>query len=46
MAARAIKGDKEYAMTYYKKSREERSEDYRRLMPKLSVFGIDEKSMI
>jgi hypothetical protein len=42
VAARAIKGDKEYAMTYYKKNREERAEDYRKVMPKLSVFENNE----
>ncbi len=44
--ARAMKGDREYVQTYYKKSREERAEDYRKLIPKLSVFGMDEKSKL
>jgi len=38
MATRAIKGDSEYIMTYYRKSREERAEDYRKVTPKLTVF--------
>ncbi len=46
LAARAIKGDKEYVLTYYKKSREERAEDYRKILPKLSIFGADEKSKL
>jgi hypothetical protein len=46
IAARAIKGDKEYVLTYYKKSREERAEDYRKVIPKVSVFTVDEKSKI
>ncbi len=36
----------EYVFTYYKKSREERAEDYRKVIPKLSVFTMDEKSKI
>ncbi|MGQ0791269.1 MAG: hypothetical protein ACT4NJ_03485 [Nitrosopumilaceae archaeon] len=39
MASRAIKGDKEYVMTYYRKSREERAQDYRKVTPKLLVFA-------
>ncbi len=46
IAAHAITGHKAYLITYYKKSREERAEDYRRVMPKLSVFALDEKSTI
>lgn len=46
IAARAIKGDMEYVLTYYRKSREERATDYRRAIPKLSVFGSDEKYMV
>ena len=46
LAARAIKGDKAYVFTYYKKSREERAEDYRKVIPKVSVFAMDEKSKI
>lgn len=46
IAARAIKGDKEYVLTYYKKSREERAEDYKKVIPKVSVFTVDEKSKI
>jgi integrase len=42
LPARAIKGDAEYVFTYYKKSREERAEDYRRVMPKLSLFSSGE----
>ncbi len=45
-AARAIKGDTEYVLTYYKKSREERASDYRKLIPKLSVFAGDEQFKI
>ncbi|MDE1873028.1 MAG: hypothetical protein KGH99_06080 [Thaumarchaeota archaeon] len=33
-------------MTYYRKSREERAEDFRKVIPKLSVFGSDEGSTI
>jgi len=39
MGTRAIKGDSEYVMTYYRKSREERAEDYRKVTPKLLVFS-------
>jgi len=39
MATRAIKGDKEYVMTYYKKNRDERAEDYRKVTPSLLVFS-------
>ncbi len=46
LAAYAVKGDKEYALTYYRKSREERAEDYRKIIPKLSVFSLDEQSKI
>lgn len=46
IAARAIKGDREYVLTYYRKSREERAEDFRKVIPKLSVFGGDEGSKI
>ena len=38
MSTRAIKGDSEYIMTYYRKSREERAEDYLKVTPKLTVF--------
>jgi hypothetical protein len=44
IAARAIKGDREYVLTYYRKNREERAEDFRKVIPKLSVFGSDERS--
>ncbi len=43
IAARAIKGDREYVLTYYRKNRDERATDYQRVIPKLSVFGSDEK---
>ena len=46
IAARAVKGDREYVLTYYRKSREERAEDFRKVIPKLSVFGSDEGSKI
>ncbi len=46
LPARAIKGDSAYVLTYYKKSREERAEDYRKLTPKVSIFTMDEKSKI
>ncbi len=46
IAARAIKGDKEYVLTYYRKSREERAEDYRKVTPKLCVFEPDEASKL
>ena len=41
MAARAIKGDRDYVLTYYKKSREERAREFRKVMPKLFVFTSD-----
>ncbi len=44
-AARAVKGDAEYYFTYYRKSREERLADYRRVIPKLSIFTDDTKSV-
>lgn len=43
IAAKATKGDKDYALTYYRKSREERAEDYRKMIPKLSIFDTPEK---
>jgi len=43
IAARAIKGDKDYVLTYYKKNREERAADYRKVMPKLLLFSTDEE---
>ncbi|MBI3640672.1 MAG: tyrosine-type recombinase/integrase [Thaumarchaeota archaeon] len=46
IAARAVKGDREYVLTYYRKSREERAEDFRKVIPKLSVFGGEEGSKI
>ncbi len=42
IAARAIKGDREYVLTYYRKNREERAEDYLKVIPKLSVFSSEE----
>ncbi|MDE1832409.1 MAG: hypothetical protein KGI02_08590, partial [Thaumarchaeota archaeon] len=33
-----------YVLTYYRKSREERAEDFRKVIPKLSVFCSDEGS--
>lgn len=41
IAARAIKGDREYVLTYYRKNREERAADYNKVTPKLSVFSND-----
>jgi len=35
-----------YLFTYYKKSREERAEDYRKIIPKLSVFVPDDQTRI
>ncbi|MEM3085496.1 MAG: hypothetical protein QXP61_10495 [Nitrososphaerales archaeon] len=46
IAARALKGDKEYVLTYYKKSREERPEDYRKMISKLSVFVPDDQARL
>ncbi len=43
LEARAMKGDKDYVQTYYRKNREERAKDYRKLIPRLSVFGEDEE---
>ena len=45
-AVKAIKGDTDYALTYYKKTLDERMKDYRRAMPKLSVFGSNEDSLL
>lgn len=39
IAARAIKGDREYVLTYYRKNREERAADYEKVVLKLSVFS-------
>ncbi len=44
--ARAIKGDKNYVMTYYKKTKEERARDYRKVMPKLCLFGTNEEEKV
>ncbi len=44
VATRAVKGDAEYVFTYYKKTREERAEDYRQVIPKVSIFDTDSKS--
>jgi hypothetical protein len=38
LAAHAIAGHQEYLITYYRKTREERAADYRRLTPKLQLF--------
>ncbi|MCP8313850.1 MAG: hypothetical protein H3Z53_05695, partial [archaeon] len=38
LAAHAIAGHREYLITYYKKSRKERAEDYRKATPKLRLF--------
>ncbi len=43
LAAQAMKGDKKYVLTYYKKSREERATDYKKVIPKVSIFSTDEK---
>ncbi|MGH2612742.1 MAG: tyrosine-type recombinase/integrase [Rhabdochlamydiaceae bacterium] len=42
VATRAIKGDRKYVFTYYRKSRDERAADYRKVMPKLLIFAQDE----
>ena len=39
ITAIAIKEDKEYVFTYDKKSMEERTDVYRKMVPKLSVLG-------
>lgn len=39
LAAHAIAGHKRYLITYYKKSRTERAGDYRKVIPKLSLFS-------
>ena len=39
IAAHAMAGHKAYMITYYKKTREERSRDYMRMIPKLSVLA-------
>ncbi|MBI2936714.1 MAG: hypothetical protein HYY22_00755 [Thaumarchaeota archaeon] len=38
LAAHAIAGHQEYLITYYKKSREDRAADYRKVTPKLQLF--------
>ncbi len=38
-AAKAMKGDSDYTQTYYKQTMEEKMEDYRKVISKLSVFG-------
>lgn len=45
MAARAIKGDSEYVFTYYKKSREERAEDFEKVLPRLLIFSSNPESV-
>jgi len=37
--AKSMKGDADYAQTYYKKSQKERVEDFRKVAPKLVVFS-------
>ena len=43
IAAKATRGDKDYALTYYRKSKDERVEDYKKMIPKLSIFDTPEK---
>lgn len=44
IAARAIKGDREYVLTYYRKNREERAADYQKVLGKISVFSNTEST--
>ncbi len=44
-ATRAVKGDAEYVFTYYKKSHEERAAEYMKVVPKLSIFTDETKSV-
>ena len=44
IAARAIKGDREYVLTYYRKNREERAADYQKVLGKISVFSSTEST--
>jgi len=39
LAAHAMSGHRAYLITYYKKSREERAKDFKKLIPKLSVLA-------
>ena len=45
-AVKSMKGDTDYALTYYKKSRDERLEDYKKVMSKLSVFDSSEDPLL
>ncbi|MEM3427980.1 MAG: tyrosine-type recombinase/integrase [Nitrososphaerales archaeon] len=42
LAAHAIAGHKAYLITYYKKTREERAEDYKKVAPKLQLLQREE----
>jgi integrase len=46
LTAHAIAGHEEYLITYYKKSRAERAEDYRKVMPKLNLFTMEEEEKL
>ena len=41
-----MKGDRHYVLTYYKKTLLERMEDYKKLIPVLSVFGSNEDARL
>lgn len=43
LAAHAIAGHKAYLITYYKKSRDDRAKDYRKVAPKLQLFQGEDK---
>ena len=45
-AVKSMKGDTDYALTYYKKSRDERMEDYKKVISKLSVFDSSEDPLL
>jgi integrase len=43
LAAHAIAGHKAYLITYYKKTREERAEDFKKVAPKLQLFAEEDQ---
>jgi hypothetical protein len=43
LAARAIAGHSAYLITYYKKTREERAQDFRKVTPKLQLFQTEDQ---
>ena len=45
-AVKSMKGDTDYALIYYKKSSDERLEDYKKVMSKLFVFDSSEDQLL